>query len=56
MMAYKISNACVNCGACESECPQEAIFENDEKRQIDPDKCVDCGACGSVCPVDAIAL
>jgi len=53
-MAYKISDACTNCGACDSECPVEAIVEKDEKRTIDPEKCVDCGACTSVCPVEAI--
>ncbi|MDR0732328.1 MAG: 4Fe-4S binding protein, partial [Treponema sp.] len=24
-MAYKISDACVNCGACEGECASNAI-------------------------------
>jgi len=52
-MAYKINDACVNCGACDSECAVEAISEKDGKRFID-DKCVDCGACVSACPVEAI--
>ena len=52
-MAYKITDACVNCGACDSECAVEAISEKDGKRWID-DKCVDCGACVSACPVEAI--
>jgi ferredoxin len=52
-MAYKINDACVNCGACDSECAVEAISEKDGKRWID-DKCVDCGACVSACPVEAI--
>lgn len=51
-MAYVISDACIACGACEAECPSEAISPGD-KYVIDPDKCVDCGACNSVCPVDA---
>jgi ferredoxin len=55
MMAYKISDACVNCGACESECPSGAISEKDGKRWVDPDKCVDCGSCTAACPVEAIA-
>jgi ferredoxin len=54
-MAYKISDACVNCGACEGECPSEAIAEKDSIRVIDPAKCVDCGACASACPTDAIS-
>jgi ferredoxin len=52
-MAHKINDACVNCGACDSECAVGAISEKDGKRFID-DKCVDCGACVSSCPVDAI--
>ena len=52
-MAYKINDDCINCGACVSECPVEAISEVDGKHVIDPDKCIDCGACADVCPVDA---
>ena len=52
-MAHKVNDACVNCGACDSECAVEAISEKDGKRWID-DKCVDCGACVSACPVEAI--
>jgi len=54
-MAYKINDStCSNCGACESDCPAEAISEKNGKRWIDPAKCVDCGACSSACPVEAI--
>ena len=52
-MAYKISDECISCGACEVECPAEAISEGDDKYVIDPEQCTDCGACASVCPVDA---
>ena len=34
-MAYTISDACVNCGACEGECPVSAISEKGSKREID---------------------
>ena len=54
-MAYKISDACTNCGACDSECPVEAISEKGGKRDIDADKCIDCGVCVNACPVDAIS-
>jgi NAD-dependent dihydropyrimidine dehydrogenase PreA subunit len=53
-MAYKVTDACVNCGTCDSECPVEAISEKDNARWIDPDKCQDCGACAGVCPTEAI--
>lgn len=52
-MAYKISDACINCGACEAECPVDAISAGDDKYVIDADTCIDCGACANVCPVDA---
>ena len=53
-MAYKVTDACVNCGACEPECPVEAISEQNGLRWIDPAKCQDCGACVGVCPTEAI--
>jgi ferredoxin len=29
-MAIKITDECINCGACESECPNNAIYEPSE--------------------------
>ncbi len=52
-MAYKITDSCIACGACEPECPVEAIWAGDVY-SIDPDKCTDCGACANVCPTEAI--
>lgn len=54
-MAYKISDACISCGACEAECPQQAIAEGDGKFEIDPEKCIECGICADTCPVGAPA-
>lgn len=51
-MAYKITDECIACGACQAECPEDAIEEGDIY-VIDPDKCIDCGSCADVCPVDA---
>ena len=58
-MAYMINEECINCGACEPECPNQAISAGDEIYEIDPDKCSECVGhfdeqqCVAVCPVDA---
>lgn len=58
-MAYMITEECIACGACEPECPNEAITEGDEIYVIDPEKCTECvgfydeSQCVAVCPVDA---
>ncbi len=55
-MAYIINEEeCINCGACEAECPVEAISEGEESYIIDPDLCTECGSCAEVCPNDAIS-
>jgi ferredoxin len=59
-MAMKITDECISCGACEPECPVEAITEGDEIYEINADTCVECEgyhdspACIDVCPVDCI--
>ena len=54
IMAYTISDACVNCGTCVDNCPVEAISQGDDKYVIDADVCVNCGTCADNCPVEAI--
>ena len=54
-MAIIITDECINCGACEPECPTEAISEMGNVRVIDPDLCTDCGACVDACPADCIS-
>lgn len=54
-MAFKISDSCVSCGACASECPVGAISQGDSQFEIDANTCIDCGNCANVCPVGAIA-
>jgi ferredoxin len=53
-MAYFITERCVKCGACESECPNGAIVEEEKKFSIDYVKCVECGNCIDNCYNKAI--
>ncbi len=55
-MTYIITDECIACGACEPECPTEAISEGEDIYHIDPEECIECGACAEVCPVDAPIL
>ncbi len=56
-MSYKISDECISCGACQPECPNEAIFVGGEDYELNgethpalsqdfyyivPDKCTEC--------------
>ena len=52
-MPYTITDDCINCGACEAECPVSCIKAGGDKYVIDSAECVECGACAAVCPVDA---
>lgn len=53
-MYFEITARCVKCGACESECPNGAIREEERQFAIDSRKCVGCGACISICPNGAV--
>ena len=52
-MAYRITEACIACGACAADRPVGAISEGDGKYEINPDACIECGLCASTCPVGA---
>ena len=51
---YVVTDSCVNCGSCESECSVGAISEKNGKRYIDHTLCVSCGACAGACPTESI--
>nr|WP_236617365.1 MULTISPECIES: 4Fe-4S dicluster domain-containing protein [unclassified Lebetimonas] len=63
-MAVKITDICINCGACIDECPVEAIVDDsenptgEETYYVYPDKCVECvgyydsPACAEACPTE----
>jgi hypothetical protein len=57
-MATMITSECINCGACEPECPNNAITQGETIFVIAPELCTECvgfhdyEACAAVCPVD----
>jgi ferredoxin len=57
-MATIITEECINCGACEPECPNKAIAQGDDFYVIDATLCTECvgfygkEACAAVCPTD----
>jgi len=58
LMATMITEVCINCGACEPECPNQAISGVGDFFVIDPMLCTECVGfhdveqCAAVCPVD----
>ena len=58
-MAYMITAECINCSACEMDCPVRAITPAPSQYHINPDVCVECDGyypvprCKWVCPVNA---
>jgi ferredoxin len=59
-MALFITEECTSCGACEAECPNQAISEGDPVYVIKPELCTECvghfaeSQCVAVCPVGCI--
>jgi ferredoxin len=58
-MTYMITAECINCTACATDCPVEAISPGPSQFLIDPEVCVECEGfyetprCWYVCPVGA---
>jgi ferredoxin len=63
-VSLRITDECINCGACEEACPTDAIYEDPEHdvRVIDPDACTECVGfyertmCRVECPVECIEV
>jgi len=59
-MALLITDECINCGVCETECPNAAIEPGEEIYIIHPERCTECVGfydepqCQQVCPVECI--
>jgi ferredoxin len=61
-MALLITEECINCTACESECPNSAISVGEDIFIVDADKCTECvghfekSQCIEACPVECIII
>jgi len=59
-MALYITEECTSCGACEPECPNQAISEGESVFVIKTELCTECvghfaeSQCVAVCPVACI--
>ena len=59
-MALIITADCINCAACEPDCPNNAISAGDDIFVVNADRCTECvghfdeSQCTAVCPVDCI--
>jgi len=59
-MSVSIDASCITCGACEWECPDEAISPGSVRPMVNSSRCTECfgsfgeSQCMVVCPVKAI--
>ena len=59
-MSLMITDECSSCGACEPECPNQAIAEGADHYRINPELCTECVGffgepqCASACPTESI--
>lgn len=57
MKAYIDPKKCVGCGACISECPEQAIIMlSGWISRVQPERCVGCGQCIDICHKKAPSL
>ncbi len=57
-----ITEECINCGACEPECPNNAISTGEEIYELNPELCTECVGyfdepqCRTVCPIPEVLI
>lgn len=50
---FEITDACISCGICLTNCPQGCI-QDGQKYSIQQEHCLHCGLCLELCPADAV--
>ena len=48
--------ACVGCGECASNCPQNVFDMVDGISVVNENECIGCQTCVAVCPADAVTI
>jgi uncharacterized protein (DUF362 family)/ferredoxin len=51
-----VSERCIGCGICITNCPAQTIAKVDDRARIDPAGCIYCYCCHELCPEQAIDL
>lgn len=54
-MKFVITDKCIKCGACCTDCPNNSIKLDGVAYKI-TEKCIQCGDCYNLCPVGAVRL
>jgi ferredoxin len=54
LIRYFITKRCTKCTSCLDVCPEGAIYEGEDKYEINDELCKGCGCCTEVCPEEAI--
>jgi len=47
---------CQGCGTCVERCQMEAVWLDDGKIVLEPDRCIGCGLCVTTCPTESLSL
>ena len=55
-MAMIKQEDCIQCRHCISQCPKQAIVNDNGEIKIDGSKCIGCGKCARICPKSAIEI
>ena len=45
LKTFYIEDTCISCGACKTQCPEDAIFIGDDQYEIRHNLCTNCGLC-----------
>ncbi|GHV09488.1 hypothetical protein FACS189485_22140 [Spirochaetia bacterium] len=56
MVSKSCRIACIKCGLCVKNCPQQCIALENNIPVVDYSKCISCGTCAGKCPTKVIKI